>query len=382
MRDDNLLADLHNTPCPEQIVASLQAHTISTYSQLFAVLRDVNANDELRADACFAVMYLRDTIDSRRAVPPLLVALQSNAVKVREVAVRALGALEAKRAVDVLIQRVVDDTEDMLVRFNAIQALSHIAGERVIVLFKQWIHDPALDIRIRATTLEWIPEYDGFLDDCIRFLSDESADMRFWAAFRIPQPGSSDISKARAALDHVAAFDHSLPVVWGWHVDREALRGLEHIDYAAIVGTDEISETWLISSASEFATYMNDFRQWRDDWLYDTLPAPLVNLHIDDAWLRASITDKWPQTQFNVRPAGQQTYLLDWHIVIDNQHLIGGLHRDAYAVVLTGEGEVVFQFASWFRSQISADVTLYLYEWAGTAIEIPLDNTADEVAGR
>lgn len=96
MQENNLVQDLENqAPILQkfikEIIALLAANGISTYSQLFDVLRDENAPDVLREQSCSAMYYLRKSIDRRRAVPALLTSLKSKNIEVRMTSIQALG---------------------------------------------------------------------------------------------------------------------------------------------------------------------------------------------------------------------------------------------------------------------------------------------------
>ena len=65
--------------------------------------------------------------------------------------------------------------------------------------------------------------------------------------------------------------------------------------------------------------------------------------------------------------ARKQAYLLSWLVETEGETILGGLHRDGYALVLTGEYEAILRVARWYRGIIPSETLLYLYEWAGPA---------------
>jgi hypothetical protein len=71
--------------------------------------------------------------------------------------------------------------------------------------------------------------------------------------------------------------------------------------------------------------------------------------------------------------------LIDFHLTLGGEMLIGGLHRDGYALVLTGVKDAVDEFAVWYRGLFAAEQPLFLYEWADVATDLTPDITAQEI---
>lgn len=134
---------------------------------------------------------------------------------------------------------------------------------------------------------------------------------------------------------------------------------------------------YLISPAPEYEQYLRLHRKWREDWRYTTEKTPSVDLQIPLEWLKEELQAKWQPISFDVR-MGTQTYTLSWLITIEGFNLLGGLHRDGYAVVVTGHSEATHRFALWYRS-IFADHDLYLYEWASPGIKLHHNMTLEKV---
>jgi hypothetical protein len=84
-----------------------------------------------------------------------------------------------------------------------------------------------------------------------------------------------------------------------------------------------------------------------------------------------------PSAAFDVRSPKPQAYLFDVQLMLDGGMLIGGLHRDGYALVLTGAEDAAREVAAWYRSLFAPDQLLFLYEWAGTASPIELETQDD-----
>ena len=207
----------------------------------------------------------------------------------------------------------------------------------------------------------------------IRWLADEAADIRFWAAFslNVDYLDGADRLTILALLDRLVAFDTAIPIHFGWHVGREALNALEKLYYQPFQrsprkiidanGKDyyEMYEMWLISPTIEYF----QFSLYRK--VLEPREIPPFTLKIDPDWLAAKLRERWPDILLNVREPRPQAYLLDWQMTIDDRVLIGGLHRDGYGIVITGYA--INLFAAWYRGIIDPAEPLYLYEWAGDA---------------
>lgn len=370
MRDDLLISDLEQLSIPFSELSSLVDAGITSYSALFALLADEAGDEALRIVAARALFALWQTVDKRRAAPPLLVALQSPREGLRQHAAAALGMLQSRRAVVPLIAIATDKHQPEQVRVAAAFALGSIRDIRAAPALKQLIEDKTDSLLLRGVALEQIPDQrsESDLHYYIALLSAEEADIRFWAAFRIAGMGI-DITPAREKLDAVVAFDHTVPTYFGWHVDREAILPLERIDYR--LQNQDLSpednaywaETWLISPAPEYTTFVANHRRRREDD-HEPPPPPPPDLALDPGWLKAQIDQHYSNAAFQLRRL--QAYLLDWRVIINGAPLMGALHRDRYAVVLTGTREAMQAFASWYRTIIQH--TLYVYEWASEGV--------------
>ena len=89
--------------------------------------------------------------------------------------------------------------------------------------------------------------------------------------------------------------------------------------------------------------------------------------------------ESWPTIQLNSRDPKPKTYLLDWKLKIGKGNLIGGLHRDQYAVVLAGVETTILKFAVWFRNLISKEQRLFIYRWADPGYELISGMTPKDV---
>jgi hypothetical protein len=384
MRDDQLLRDMEKYAYPSE-VDKLRASNIASYKDLARFLLNESINIELRREICLAFSDASPMLDKRRAVTPLLAALKSRDGQLQSTAARTLGRIDSLRAVSPLIEILADRVQTTELRMDAIDSLWSIDDQRALPLFWKIIDDSTEHPNIRSRAIEEMFENPEPVEKYVRLLADPLADIRFWATYKLAC-SFGDISSARAELDRVVANDHTLPICWGWHVDREAMLPLETIYYHLFAGVsaDENGEyygrktMYLISPAPEYSTLQWRFRKWSDGGVYTTDPLPEIKLRIEAEWLAKKLKAKWPEIKLNVREPRPQAYLLDWHLQIGEQHLIGALHRDQYAVVLTGD-DLVYTFAEWYRGLFPDTQRLYLYQWADPHTELRPGMTAEAI---
>lgn len=366
----DLITRLRNSEHLGELADRLEARGHTTWDAVFSALRDPNADPETLRDASDAVFFFAQEVDRRRAAPALLVALKSENADVRLDVTRALAQIGSKAAVPALMQRLADKSEAVMVRIQAAIGLGYRYDERPAALIREIAFDETDDVRVRAEVIEWAYDflYRGDVADFVTLLGNPSPDIRFWTAFALASLSGTgnDISDARNALDHIAAFDDTLPEHFHWQVGREALRPLEHIHFQPYQQfyTDEDGDervhfwtTYVVSPAVEYFSR----------YLQDITPDPA--LRINPAWLRSQVERDWPDATFDAHPPGTQTYTLSWLATADGYHLLCGLHRDGYALVLTGTRAAVQHVALWYRD-ILPDETLYLYEWAEKGISL------------
>lgn len=390
MQDDQLLADLRALKYPNYLerAVKLEQSGVHTYTKLLALIGDANTDPMLRADAIWDLFALHKKVDGRRSIPVLMNILLTEEGDLRRSAMRALGIMQSKRAVEKLVEIILNREESAQDRMDALNAASMYKDTRIEDAFEQMMHNEAEDVHLRALAIEWFPRYEDMFDTWLQFLTHESADLRFWAAFRLVGFDSKELSRARAALDKLAANDDALPNFFGWQVGREALLPLENFYFAPFEQDRPEDSTWtswqshalwLVSPAPEYFTLQQKYRRWNADWVYENLPIPAFDLRVDVNWLRNEIGKAWTGVEFDVRQPKPQTYVLDWHLKIDGQNLLCGLHRDQYGVVLNGTDKAVYTFTAWYRSIIAPEHTLYLYEWADEGIELTPGITAEQI---
>lgn len=389
--DDQMLSDLRAKKFTFYLerAEKLEQSSIRTYADLLRVLRDKSADAALRSDVCWTIASLPQNIDGRKAVPILLKLLDAENRELRRAAINAVSEWRTKRVAKRLIDIAANRAAPVMDRYDTISILNLFKVEqaRIEDVFQSIMHNQSEDVQLRSGAIEWFPQDENMLGTWIDFLSDESADVRFWAAYRLSQ-AHRDLTAALPALDRLAAYDHSVPKTWGWHVDREALYPLEqaysvpyrrkHYDEPDIGNLPDYG-MYLVSPATEYWDFSQMHRHRHEDGTYETPLDHPIHLKLDPDWLKSQIGQAWPDVVFNMRQPKPQTYLLDWYLQIDGQDLLGGLHRDQYGVVLSGKEAAAYAFAAWYRSIIAQQHTLYLYEWADEGTELTPDITAERI---
>lgn len=389
MQDDHFRQDLEAHLTTDQYDALLE-QGITTYTKLFALIRDETADLDLRKMACLAIFDLSSTIDKRRAVPPLLAALNSPNTAIKSSVTLPLGRLATRRGTDAMFALAADRTQPDDFREYLILSLwdAPLTTDQINGLLR-WMFDQTENPIIRSQAIE-CSTYQPIpnpIETYITLLNDQDPTVRFWAVYGLSQ--SREISAAALPLlDKVVAFDHTLPATLGWHIDREAMLPLETIYYNLLRGSDVDDDgkeyfrqpgIYLISPVPEYDTIHRQYRHRVKNGLYSTDPLPEIRLKINPDWLANQLRIRWSEIRLNIRQPRPQAYLLDWHLQIEDKHLIGALHRDQYGVILSGDDELIFAFAAWYRGLFPAEQNLHIYQWADIAVEIKLGMTPAEI---
>jgi hypothetical protein len=380
LQNDQLLQDLKREAWADDVIDALRRAKIATYKQLFGFIGDNTKDPQLRADICDEIRRLFIWIDRRRFVPPLLEALKTDYEPLLQNAIRALGNLESKRAVPFIVDLVKNKALSYETRYFAILALTEGIGDsRAISALQQVMFDLNDDLKVRADAIEhsaWFHN-QSLVTIYAQLLADSEQEIRFWAAYGLAVI-RVDISLALGELDRVAAFDHIAPDGW-WHIDRESFKSLENIYWERLGLSDGKSSgesVYIISPMPEYTTFEWRFNRWPYGE-YKKLAPP--NLNVDSAWLAEKMQENWPSVKLNVREPKPLTYLVDWLVEIDGEPLIGGLHRDQYVIVMTGNKKAIRTFAAWYRSIIEPKQYLFLYEWSYLAVELRQGMSAADV---
>lgn len=390
VKDDSLLLDpiFDKYPFLSEERQKLADAGITTYSKLIEVIDDDDADLDIRRLACWSVSHVRDSVDKRRVASPLLKALHSSDDDVRIAAAHSLGLLKIKRATPALIEIARNKQQSVTVRQMIVNSIGFVNDRRISESLTAIIFDESDDLCVRAEAIEW-RDHTGQkfpINEYIQLLAHAEADIRFWAAYRLTQPwarvSSTIMRQALSQLDLVAAYDHRVPKFGLWHVDREAFCALEGIYWKLLNPRSQYGghvPQYLISPAPEYTTFQWRYLEYQDDRSYKVSPSPHVELKVDPDWLATKLHEQWPDMILNVREPRPQTYLLDWQMKIGRQTLIGGLHRDQCAVVVTGDEKAVVRFAAWYRSIFPAEQYLFLYEWAYLAVPLKPGDKPEDV---
>lgn len=109
-------------------------------------------------------------------VEPLLKLVDEENVIIRERAIRILGYLEAKQAVDKLLQVVQNTNEQKGVRSFAVEALSNIKDRRAIPPLLSLLEDENTEINIRWSIIEGAANFEdkSFVEPLKRILREAS----------------------------------------------------------------------------------------------------------------------------------------------------------------------------------------------------------------
>ncbi|MBL8156557.1 MAG: HEAT repeat domain-containing protein [Anaerolineae bacterium] len=366
----------------EEYAEPLRQRGIQTYSDLYTLLRDEQADPDLRKAACWVVITLDKQVDRRRAVPPLLAALQSEDKALHRHAIYALSRLDSRRALQPLLALTTDRQADEDLRATALNSFWRLHDEAMLPELRRIIFDETDSLQVRAQALQW--SFALPIADYIDLLSNPSSDIRFWAAYRLGEDFQwCDISVAFEALDRTAAFDHNLPQVWGWHVEREAFFALDHIRFMPYSKFDDEGNYFshsaaLISPCVEYWSLTDVFQGQKQQGRPIQEPPLPDSAQVSPEWLRHELERRWEAISFEPPRPAPNTYLLEWVIPLDDGTLMGGLHRDGYGIVLSSNGpdEALYAFAVWYRGISEAD-PLYYYDWADPGVRLEAGMTVE-----
>lgn len=277
----------------------------------------------------------------------------------------------------------IDQKESWKNRVWAIDLLGRGGCRSALTYLRRILYDTQNDVGLRSHALEQMSNHPRgrLVNEFTALLTNESVDIRFWAAYALSQQHGVDLTPALEQLDHIVAYDHTVPTYFGWHNDREALLPYERIHFHHIflkeMDVKDKDYPWigivLISPASEYDAFMKNYRTWQEGGVYETQPVPPVTLRVEPDWLETQIKKRWRNAVLNVRQPRPKAYLLDFMLVYRNWRLIGGLHRDGYGLALTGDAQIIARFAQWYRGIIDPAIPLYSYGWADTGelLELP-----------
>src|SRR5688572_7926818 len=138
MKDELPLDDLEKSlPYLSDIVQKLREKGVKSYSQVFALVRDENADSSLRKSYMLMLHSSHSKVDKRKAVWPLLSALNSKDDDIRRETANTLGSLGNRRATSALIALLEDKSELHQVKLGAVQGLSLMDDPRAYPVVKR-----------------------------------------------------------------------------------------------------------------------------------------------------------------------------------------------------------------------------------------------------
>jgi HEAT repeat protein len=209
---------------------------VTSFESALAIVRDQQAQPNLRTTACWILGRLAD----KRAVPGLLVAFRDQDPNLQWEAARALGILGGKRAARPLII-AMQDAEGVETRRAAAYALGWMGNEMA--------HEPLLETlanvnenpRVRAVAAEALANLGDTraVKALLSASEDPDVEVRFWSAFALGQLVSEDDSESLAKLERMVETDHALCPGWRT-VSEEARSAIEHVRSRGVGPRDNV----------------------------------------------------------------------------------------------------------------------------------------------
>lgn len=202
-------------------IDSLRSRGVASWPDLVAVLNDRSAGDD-RHRACWLLGRIKD----ERALGPLADALHDSDPRVRGEAARSLGALDSSQAVPWLIT-VLQTDGDADTRKAAAFALGLLGDPRAIDPLLAKLAETTEEPRVRGSVAEAFSWYKDrrAVPHLIAVLSDSSVEVRFWAAFAL---GELKDPAALTGLEQLAQSDNATLPGWG-SVKNEAAAAIQRI---------------------------------------------------------------------------------------------------------------------------------------------------------
>jgi HEAT repeat protein len=195
---------------------------VNSYEDLLAILRDGSQDSDLHQTVCWVLCRLKDP----SASSALLAALTDQDLTLRRAAAQALGDLRIEEAIHPLSVALLED-EATEVRAFAAYSLGYLSSqdtvEPLLIALKNQNEDPG----VRGHAAEGLAHKENaqIVPALIGALRDNSAEVRFWAAFALGQRGDP---RALPELEQLVATDKAVVPGW-WAVSKEAADAIEII---------------------------------------------------------------------------------------------------------------------------------------------------------
>lgn len=206
-----------------QAIHQVLEYDLETYTNLVAALRNPSVPLEIRETLCWILARL----GNKGATPALVIALKDENPDLRKNAAIALGHLGSRSAVKDLKSRLIKD-EDAGVRLCVANALGEIRDTSTINLLINRLMDTSENAQVRGQVAEALGNLGDkrAIDPLITMLEDASDEVRFWSVYALGQLGSE---QALPKLREIAATDTSTLPNWG-KIREEALESIRTIE--------------------------------------------------------------------------------------------------------------------------------------------------------
>ncbi len=209
----------------QQDVGLLRGAGVRSTDSCIAMLADLSTPGHLRGIAA----WLLGRVGGDEVVAPLLAAFDAPDPALRWEAARSLGLRRDARALAPLVQALLS-TGDLDLRTAAAHALGVLGDDRAVPALLDVVSSAAEDPRLRGEAAESLAHLADrrAVAPLIGTLADESADVRFWAAFAL---GGLRDPRALPELERLARTDDAVVPGW-WSVRAEASEAVRLIRQA------------------------------------------------------------------------------------------------------------------------------------------------------
>jgi hypothetical protein len=212
-----------------EYVSKLRFAGAATFDDLLALPDDARLPPDIRRIACWMLARLHD----QRAGPVLVRALGSEQAELQAEAASAIGLLPSDEGVDPLVNRLRGDPV-VFVREAAAYGLGLLAVDGALGALVGAMNDRREIPSVRGTAAEALSHFGAeAVEPLIEALKDDSAEVRFWAAFSLGELGDPG---ALPELARVASTDTGVVEGWGT-VRKEAADAINTIE-GRLLGQD------------------------------------------------------------------------------------------------------------------------------------------------